>query len=98
MKLLDHLFPDRRSYVLWPLALTWMVTIAWYGWRFVSMGARGGIFGGILIAFSPIPVVLLLTRELPDKDQRRDLLDRQKKRLGKRLVGRATQGHERRAR
>ena len=66
MTLLERLFPDRRGFVLWPLALAWMVTIAWYGWTFGGIGVRGMIFSGVLIVFSPAPVVLLLTREPPE--------------------------------
>lgn len=91
MTRLDHLFPDRRSYVLWPLALAWMAVFGFKGGVFFRMGFHGTgthglIFGGILMAFSPLPVALLLTRQQPDLPRRRDLLDRQEGRLALRLV------------
>jgi hypothetical protein len=87
MTRLGHLFPDRRSYVLWFLALAWMVAIGYHGWTFMRMGvgARGAIFGGIFLVFSPLPVALLLTREVPDKARRREQLDRQARRLAQRV-------------
>ena len=78
MQFFERLFPDRRIYVLWLLALLWMVSIAYWGSRFLGLGERGLIFGGILILFSPLPVVLLVTRDGPDAGRERRLADRRK--------------------
>ena len=85
MRLLERLFPDRLSYVLWFLALLWMVSIAYWGYRFLGYGGPGLIFGGILIAFSPLPVGLLWTRDAPDVGRGRKLAERRKQRLMRRM-------------
>jgi hypothetical protein len=87
MRSLGNLFPDRRSYVLWLLALAWMVAIGYHGWTFMRMGlgGHGAVFGGIFLVFSPLPVALLLTREVPDKARRQEQLDRREQRLAKRV-------------
>ncbi len=85
MTLYKQLFPDKRSFILWPLALFWLAAIWNRGWTLFILGGKAVVVGGILMMFSPLPVAMLLTREIPDEARRLDRVRRRKARLLKRL-------------
>ena len=80
----DHFFPDVRSLFLWPLAVAWLVAIGGLGWELFQVRGRGLIVGGVLMAFSPMPVLLLWTRPVPDREREAALAERRRQRLAKR--------------
>ena len=80
----ERLFPDRWSLFLWPCALAWMCIIGYRGWEMAQIGVRGGILGGILMLFAPLPIVLLATRPRPDREREDVLAQRRRSRLAKR--------------
>ena len=82
----DRVFPDRRSLLLWPLAFAWVFVLGGAGWELFQVGGRGVIVGGILKVFSPMPVLLLWTRPVPDRERESALASRRRRRLAERTA------------
>ena len=88
-KFMQRVLPGPWSWALWPLAVYWLVTVGRAGWELFQVGSRGVIVGGVLMIFSPLPLAVLVTRELPSVARRAEIRRRRKLRLQARLAAQA---------